>query len=140
MCIRDSDAVGAQYVRDILPGEIVYIGDNDAGLNSFLVKSDCERKICAFEYIYFARPDSTLEGINVHEIREKSGEKIWEQAPVKADLVIGVPDSGVPAAIGFSKASGIPFRPALIKNRYIARSFIVPSQDMSCLLYTSRCV
>ena len=94
------------------------------------MKNDCERKICAFEYIYFARPDTTLEGINVHEIREKSGEKIWEQAPVQADLVIGVPDSGVPAAIGFSKASGIPFRPALIKNRYIARSFIVPSQDM----------
>lgn len=66
----------------------------------------------------------------MHDIREKSGEKIWEQTPVEADLVIGVPDSGVPAAIGFSRASGIPFRPALIKNRYIARSFIVPSQEM----------
>ncbi len=124
------DAVGAQYIRDILPGEIVYTSDNEKGLQSFLVKEDCERRICAFEYIYFARPDSTLEGINVHEIREKSGEKIWEQAPVEADLVIGVPDSGVPAAIGFSKASGIPFRPVLIKNRYIGRSFIVPSQEM----------
>jgi amidophosphoribosyltransferase len=122
------DAVGAQYVRDILPGEIVYTSDTEEGLKAF-GKNDCERKICAFEYIYFARPDTTLEGINVHEIREKSGEKIWEQAPVQADLVIGVPDSGVPAAIGFSKASGIPFRPALIKNRYIARSFIVPSQN-----------
>ena len=87
-------------------------------------------RICAFEYIYFARPDSTLEGINVHEVREKSGMKIWEQAPVDADIVIGVPDSGVPAAIGFSKASGIPFRPVLIKNRYIGRSFIIPSQEM----------
>ena len=124
------DAVGAQYVRDILPGEIVYTSDNEKGLQSFLVKENCKRRICAFEYIYFARPDTTLENINVHEIREKSGEKIWEQAPVEADLVIGVPDSGVPAAIGFSKASGIPFRPVLIKNRYIGRSFIVPTQEM----------
>lgn len=124
------DAVGAQYVRDILPGEIVYTSENDKGLQSFLVKENCERHICAFEYIYFARPDSTMEGINVHEIREKSGEKIWEQAPVEADIVIGVPDSGVPAAIGFSKVSGIPFRPVLIKNRYIGRSFIVPTQEM----------
>lgn len=124
------DAVGAQYVRDIRPGEIVYTSDTEPGLHSYLVKENCRRNICAFEYIYFARPDSELEGINVHEVREKSGEKIWEQAPVDADIVIGVPDSGVPAAIGFSKASGIPFRPVLIKNRYIGRSFIVPTQEM----------
>lgn len=124
------DGVGAQYVRDILPGEIVYTSDKEEGLHSYLVKDDCVNKICAFEYIYFARPDSTLEGISVHEVREKSGMKIWEQAPVEADIVIGVPDSGVPAAIGFSKASGIPFRPVLIKNRYIGRSFIIPSQEM----------
>ncbi|MBP7173881.1 MAG: amidophosphoribosyltransferase [Cloacibacterium sp.] len=133
VCASEScalDAVGAQYVRDILPGEMVYSGEHHEGLQSYIVKEDCERKICAFEYIYFARPDSTLENINVHEIREKSGEKIWEQAPVEADLVIGVPDSGVPAAIGFSRVSGIPFRPVLIKNRYIGRSFIVPTQEM----------
>ncbi len=124
------DAVGAQYVRDILPGEIVYTSDHEKGLQSYMVKDNCERKLCSFEYIYFARPDSSLEGINVHEIREKSGEKIWEQAPVEADIVIGVPDSGVPAAIGFSKVSGIPFRPVLIKNRYVGRSFIIPTQDM----------
>lgn len=124
------DAVGAQYVRDILPGEIVYTSENEKGLQSFLVKENCGLNICSFEYIYFARPDSTMEGINVHEIREKSGEKIWYQAPVDADIVIGVPDSGVPAAIGFSKVSGIPFRPVLIKNRYIGRSFIVPTQEM----------
>ncbi|SFI71464.1 amidophosphoribosyltransferase [Kaistella treverensis] len=124
------DAVGAQYVRDILPGEIVYTNENETGLHSFLVKENCEKRICAFEYIYFARPDSVMEGINVHEIRERSGAKIWEQAPVEADIVIGVPDSGVPAAIGFSIASGIPFRPVLIKNRYIGRSFIVPTQEM----------
>lgn len=124
------DGVGAQYVRDILPGEIVYTSDNEEGLQSYLVKENCVNKICAFEYIYFARPDSVLEGINIHEVREKSGQKIWEQSPVDADIVIGVPDSGVPAAIGFSKASGIPFRPVLIKNRYIGRSFIIPSQEM----------
>lgn len=124
------DGVGAQYVRDILPGEIVYTSDNEEGLQSYLVKEDCTNRICSFEYIYFARPDSMLEGINVHEVREKSGMKIWEQAPVDADIVIGVPDSGVPAAIGFAKASGIPFRPVLIKNRYIGRSFIIPSQEM----------
>ena len=125
------DAVGAQYVRDIQPGEIIYTNENEKGLKSYLYKDvECKNRICSFEYIYFARPDTTLEGINVYEIREKSGEKIWEQAPIEADMVIGVPDSGVPAAIGFSKASGIPFRPVLIKNRYIGRSFIVPTQEM----------
>lgn len=125
------DAVGAQYVRDILPGEIIYTSENEEGLKSYMAnEGEGKQRICSFEYIYFARPDSTIENINVYEIREKSGEKIWEQAPVEADLVIGVPDSGVPAAIGFSKASGIPFRPVLIKNRYIGRSFIVPTQEM----------
>lgn len=124
------DGVGATYIRDIKPGEIVYSGDNEVGLQSFMVKENCEKRICAFEYIYFARPDSELENISVYEIREKSGEKIWEQAPVEADLVIGVPDSGIPAAVGFSKVSGIPFRPVLVKNRYIGRSFIIPTQEM----------
>ena len=124
------DAVGAKYIRDIRPGEIVYTSDNETGLQSFMVKENCERRICAFEYIYFARPDSEMENINVYEVREKSGEKIWEQAPVDADVVIGVPDSGVPAAIGFSRVSGIPFRPVLVKNRYIGRSFIIPTQEM----------
>lgn len=123
------DAVGAQFMRDVLPGELIYSGDLNEGLQSFMV-NEGKQRICAFEYIYFARPDSKLDNINVHDVREKSGEKIWEQAPVEADLVIGVPDSGVPAAIGFSKASGIPFRPVLIKNRYIGRSFIIPTQEM----------
>src|SRR5690606_2573277 len=113
------DGIAAKYVRDIKPGEIVYTSDHEKGLQSFMVKENCERRICSFEYIYFARPDSQMENINVYDIREKSGEKIWEQAPVDADIVIGVPDSGVPAAIGFSRASGIPFRPVLVKNRYI---------------------
>lgn len=124
------DAVGAKYVRDVEPGEIIYTNENEKGLKSYKVKENCTNRICSFEYIYFARPDTELENINVYKIREKSGEKIWEQAPVEADIVIGVPDSGVPAAIGFSKASGIPFSPVLIKNRYIGRSFIVPTQEM----------
>lgn len=124
------DAIGAVYERDILPGEIIYTSENEEGLKSYQVKKDCQNSICSFEYIYFARPDSEMEGINVYDVREKSGEKIWEQAPVDADIVIGVPDSGVPAAIGFSKVSGIPFRPVLVKNRYIGRSFIIPTQEM----------
>lgn len=124
------DAVGAQYVRDIQPGEIITSGENQEGVVSTFFNDSARQRICSFEYIYFARPDSSLEGINVYEIRERSGEKIWHQAPVKADMVIGVPDSGVPAAIGFANASGIPFRPVLIKNRYIGRSFIVPTQEM----------
>lgn len=124
------DAVGAQYVRDILPSEILIVNQNKNSPQNTLLENKNKMRICSFEYIYFSRPDSILEGLNVYKIREKSGEKIWEQSPVNADLVIGVPDSGVPAAIGFSKASGIPFLPVLIKNRYVGRSFIIPSQEM----------
>lgn len=125
------DAIGAQFVREILPGEIIYTDDN--GLQSYQVKqgkAKNEDRLCSFEFVYFARPDSTMNGINVYQLRERSGERVWAQAPVEADVVIGVPDSGVPGAIGLAKASGIPFRPVLIKNRYIARSFIVPTQEM----------
>lgn len=134
VCASEScalDAVGATYERDVEPGEIIYTSEHETGgFQSYKVEAPARNRLCSFEYIYFARPDTSLEKISVHDIREKSGEKIWEQAPVEADIVIGVPDSGVPAAIGFSRVSGIPFRPALIKNRYIARSFIVPSQEM----------
>lgn len=124
------DAVGAQLVRDILPGEILCINKNTNGTKSEMFNRANKMRICSFEYIYFARPDSIIENLHVYEIREKSGQKVWEQNPVDADMVIGVPDSGVPAAIGYSRASGIPFYPAIIKNRYIGRSFIVPSQKM----------
>lgn len=123
------DAVGAKYVRDVLPGEMVLVKKGE-GLKSIIVKENCTNHTCSFEYVYYARPDSNIEGLNVYKVREKSGEKLWEQSPVEADMVIGVPDSGVPAAIGYSKASGIPFVPALIKNRYVGRSFIVPTQEM----------
>lgn len=122
------DSIGAKYVRDIKAGELILI-NKEEGFKSVQVK-ETENHICSFEYVYYARPDSTLEGRSVYKVRELSGEKLWEQMPVEADIVIGVPDSGVPAAIGYARASGIPFQPALIKNRYVGRSFIVPTQEM----------
>lgn len=122
------DGVGAQFFRDVLPGEMIII--DEEGLRSEIIFKKAQQRICSFEYIYFARPDSIIENIEVHKVRMESGKKLYEQSPVDADMVIGVPDSGVPAAIGFSKASGIPFMPVLIKNRYIGRSFIIPTQEM----------
>ncbi len=122
------DAVGAKFIRDVKPGEIL-VADKD-GLHSYSLLETAERRICAFEYIYFARPDSRIEGKEIYDLRVESGKKLYEQSPVEADLVIGVPDSGVPSAIGYSEASGIPFEPILVKNRYMSRSFIVPSQEM----------
>lgn len=122
------DAVGATFFRDVEPGEIVVV--NESGLHSYSLNQPKHRDICAFEYIYFARPDSNLEGLEIYDLRVESGRKLYEQNPVDADLVIGVPDSGVPSAIGFSEASGIPYEPILVKNRYMSRSFIVPSQEM----------
>ncbi len=122
------DAIGAKFLRDVKPGEIV-VADKD-GLHSYSLQQPGESRICSFEYVYFARPDSNLQGMEVYDLRVKSGRKLYEQSPVDADVVIGVPDSGVPSAIGYSEASGIPFEPILVKNRYMSRSFIVPSQKM----------
>ena len=122
------DAVGATYVRDLKPGELIIVDDN--GLHFIDYHPNPKKRICAFEYIYFARPDSQIESIDVYETRILGGRKLYEQNPIEADVVIGVPDSGVPAAIGFSEASGIPFQPILVKNRYMSRSFIVPTQKM----------
>ncbi len=124
------DSVGGFYVRDLFPGEIIIVDQKSIRFSMLKEKKYTKKRICSFEYIYFSRPDSLIENINVYEIREKSGEKLYEQHPVEADVVIGVPDSGVPAAIGYSKASGIPFKPILVKNKYIGRSFILPKQEM----------
>ena len=105
------DSIGAEFVRDIRPGEIVIIDEN-----------------CVFEYVYFARPDSVIEGSSVHKARLKAGEYLWKEHPVDADVVIGVPDSGLDAALGFSNASGIPYGVGFIKNRYVGRTFIQPNQ------------
>lgn len=122
------DAVGAKFLRDVEPGEIVVVDEN--GLHSYSIEQPTKNRICAFEYIYFARPDSNMQGKEIYDLRVESGKKLFEQSPVEADVVIGVPDSGVPSAIGFAEASGIPFEPILVKNRYMSRSFIVPSQEM----------
>ncbi|AWU45511.1 amidophosphoribosyltransferase [Blattabacterium punctulatus] len=124
------DSVGGYYVRDLFPGEIAIVDQKSIQFSLLRKKRYTKRRICSFEYIYFSRPDSFIENINVYAVREKSGEVLYEQHPVVADVVIGVPDSGVPAAIGYSKASGIPFKPILVKNKYIGRSFILPKQEM----------
>jgi amidophosphoribosyltransferase len=122
------DAVGAKYIRDVEPGEIVVIDEN--GLRS--IKTHCGKKkraLCIFELIYFARPDSFIEGISVYESRKEAGRQLAIEHPVDADLVIGVPDSGMDAAIGYAEQSGIPYGKGLVKNRYIGRTFIAPTQS-----------
>lgn len=121
------DSIGAEFVRDILPGELIVIDEN--GVRSD--KSRCGKvkpQMCVFEYVYFARPDSVIEGVSVHKARIKAGEYLWKEHPVDADVVIGVPDSGLDAALGLSRASGIPYGVGFIKNRYVGRTFIQPSQ------------
>lgn len=119
-------ACGAKYIRDVEPGEIVIA--EDEGIRS--VKTPARRKAgCIFEYIYFARPDSIIDGISVYESRIKAGKLLYEQYPVDADIVIGVPESGLDAALGFSQASGIPYVKGFVKNNYIGRTFIKPSQE-----------
>lgn len=121
-------AVGAEFVRDVLPGEILVFSED--GIESR--REHCgkqTKKICIFEYIYFARPDSVIDKVSVHESRIKAGEILAENYPVEADIIIGVPDSGLDAALGYSKASGIPYGIGLIKNKYIGRTFISPGQD-----------
>lgn len=120
------DAVGAEYVRDVNPGEIVLIGEE--GITSVQVEAPKESKLCIFEFIYFARPDSNIDGASVHRARYEAGRKLAKEHPVEADLVIGVPDSGLTGAMGYSMESGIPYGEGLIKNRYIGRTFIQPDQ------------
>jgi amidophosphoribosyltransferase len=122
------DLVGADAVRDVRPGEVVWI-DADA-LHSAQALPAGRNALCIFEHVYLARPDSRLAGVEVHGARVRMGETLAREAPVEADVVIPIPDSGTPAAIGFSKASGIPFDEGLIKNRYVARTFIQPDQGM----------
>ena len=122
------DVVGAEFIRDVAPGEIVTIDHH--GLRSNDYSQYKRHEMCAMEYIYFARPDSDIEGCNVHAFRRESGRLLWEESPVKADIVVGVPDSSLSAAIGYAEASGIPYEMGLIKNKYIGRTFIQPSQAM----------
>jgi amidophosphoribosyltransferase len=124
------DIVGASFVREIDPGEMVVI--DATGVRSIRPFADerIDPHLCLFEFVYFARPDSRLYGRSVHQARIHMGEQLAEQAPVEADMVMGVPESGIPAAEGFARRSGIPFGQGLVKNRYIGRSFIAPSQEL----------
>lgn len=122
------DIVGAEFVRDILPGELLVI--NEDGLHSEMYSMSSGTAICTMEYIYFSRPDSNIHGINVHAARKNLGKQLAKEVPIEADVVTGVPDSSISAAIGYAEESGIPYEMGLIKNRYVGRTFIQPSQSL----------
>ena len=125
------DIIGAEFVRDVEPGEIIIV--DEQGLRSIKPFAKVPKRFCIFEYIYFARPDSTIEGRNVYAVRKRIGVELASESPVDADLVVPVPDSGVPAAIGYAEASGIPFELGIIRNHYVGRTFIEPAQHIRLL-------
>ncbi|MCU0526500.1 MAG: amidophosphoribosyltransferase [Elainella sp. Prado103] len=122
------DIIGAEYWRDVEPGELVWI--TEAGLASFHWAAQPQPKLCIFEMIYFARPDSIMNNESLYSYRMRIGRQLAMESPADVDLIIGVPDSGIPAAIGFSQETGIPYGEGLIKNRYVGRTFIQPTQSM----------
>ncbi|MGK7944222.1 MAG: amidophosphoribosyltransferase [Microcystaceae cyanobacterium] len=122
------DIIGADYLRDVQPGELVWI--TEEGLTSIDWSTQINRKLCVFEMIYFSRPDSIMHDESLYTYRVRLGHQLARESSVDADVVMGVPDSGIPAAIGFSQLSGIPYGEGLIKNRYVGRTFIEPTQHM----------
>ena len=122
------DLIGAQFVRDVEPGEVVTL--DDQGIRSTRWSQFQRHKLCAMEYIYYARPDSDLDGCNVHAYRKESGRRLYRECPADADIVVGVPDSSLSAAQGYAEESGLPYEMGLIKNKYVGRTFIQPSQEM----------
>jgi amidophosphoribosyltransferase len=122
------DLIGARFEREVRPGELVVIGED--GLTAIQARPEARQALCIFEHVYFARPDSTLAGAEVHGVRVRMGERLAREAPVEADLVMPIPDSGTPAAVGYSRASGIAFTEGLIKNRYVGRTFIQPDEGL----------
>lgn len=122
------DIVGAKFVRDILPGELLVIDDN--GLQSEMFALASNQAMCMMEYVYFSRPDSNIKGINVHTARKNLGKQLALEVPILGDVVTGVPDSSISVAIGYAEATGIPYEMGLIKNRYVGRTFIKPSQSL----------
>ncbi|HZT86246.1 MAG TPA: amidophosphoribosyltransferase [Gaiellaceae bacterium] len=123
------DLVGAEFVREVAPGELVVVDEDGLRAKQALEQPD-GGALCIWEFFYLARPDSRLEGIEVHNARVRMGERLAQEAPVEADLVLPIPDSGTPAAIGFARALGLPFSEGLIKNRYVQRTFIQPDQAL----------
>lgn len=122
------DIIGAEYIRSVEPGELIII--NDKGMRSERFAEAADRAMCSMEYVYFARPDSNIDGINIHSARKRCGKQLAREMKIEADVVTGVPDSSISAAIGFSEESGIPYELGLIKNRYVGRTFIQPSQEL----------
>ena len=120
------DIIGAKYIRDLAPGELVVI--DKSGISSQMITAEKQSRFCIFEYIYFARPDSALEGRSVYQARKAIGAELAKESAVQADLVIPVPDSGVPAALGYAQASGLPFELGIIRNHYVGRTFIQPTE------------
>src|SRR5690606_19343739 len=122
------DIIGAEFVRDVLPGELIIV--NDDGLHSEFFSYSTSNAICTMEYVYFSRPDSDIQGINVHSARKNLGRVLAREANIEADVVTGVPDSSISSAIGFAEEAGLPYEMGLIKNRYVGRTFIKPSQEL----------
>lgn len=122
------DVLDAEFVRDVAPGEVVTIDEN--GITSAEPSNWCRKNLCVFELIYFARPDSVIDGMGVYEFRRNAGRLLAKQRRIEADMVMAVPDSGIPSAIGYAEESGIPYGEGLIKNKYIGRTFIQPTQEM----------
>lgn len=122
------DTIGAEFVRDVEPGEVVTIDEQGYHARHGMPKE--RSAFCSFEYIYFARPDSTLDNVNVWESRRQMGVELAKECPIDADVIIPVPDSGTPAAIGYAQTLGIPFEEGLLKNRYVGRTFIQPTQEL----------
>jgi amidophosphoribosyltransferase len=120
------DIIGAQMIREVHKGEVVVL--DTSSVRSYIYDDSKEQALCVFEFIYFARPDSYINGKNIYKVRETMGAQLFAEHPAEADIVIAVPDSGIPAAIGYAKASGLPYEEGLIKNRYVGRTFISPSQ------------
>ncbi|HUG45364.1 MAG TPA: amidophosphoribosyltransferase [Sphingomicrobium sp.] len=122
------DVIGATLIRDVEPGEVIVV--NESGLRSFRPFEDLKPRPCIFEHVYFSRPDSVVDGTSVYEVRKNIGAELAREAPVEADIVVPVPDSGVPAAIGFGQASQIPFELGIIRSHYVGRTFIQPTQEV----------
>lgn len=122
------DMIDATFIRDVDPGEVVVI--NEDGIRSFTAFPNAEKRPCIFEFVYFARPDSIVDGRSVYEVRKRMGQRLAEETPADVDVIIPVPDSGVPAALGFSQATGVPFELGIIRNHYVGRTFIQPTQGM----------
>ncbi len=121
------DLIGAEFISEVYPGEMIIADEN--GLRRMLFSDQVKKTVCSFEYIYFARPDSNLNGVNIHQSRKRLGRQLAVEKPVEADLVLGVPDSSLSAATGYAEALGIPYELGLVKNRYVGRTFIRPKKE-----------